>query len=251
MKNYSFDYFSVLVIGNNPDEQICKFDSMVDVDTPYILYKFSDLHKLRKIRIDAYREIANKFKYGNDRNSILDKIKELKNTTDEQFYAQLGELYMYDLDKNIISTENPDGKWISCEKGGRIFSNYLKDFNDNGVISAKKSDIDWSLTHMREDKVNLYNRTWDLCVNNVTPVTEKDKQIVNNMKLHEALFKNFKNKEEYVRMSCSFWTYAILYNGNWVDMEFEDDHKWNINFYDNFIKNLSNNELITIYECTK
>lgn len=252
MNDYKLDRFSVLVIGDDPDGQINKFDSSKVVDTPYILYKYSDLHKLRKLKIKTCEELIKSIGYGKNRNLIIDHINFLKKISDEDYYyGMLSELHSFDSDKNIITVDNPDGKWIGCEKGGKIFSNYLKDNNDNGVISAKKKDIDWSLTHMRQDKVNIYNRTWDLCVDKVEPENDKDRLILKNMSLYTNLFKQFSNKEDYIKMACSFWTYAIVNNGNWADMDLIDERIWIPNYYNQFIDKIEDDELITIYECIK
>jgi len=255
MKNQNsgmLDYFSVIVIGSDPDEVMLRYDLSEDTDKPYIIYSYSDIGKIRKDRIKFYEEFLKNTKDPKITNSIKEQIEDLKSVSDLEYYVQLGELYTYDADKNIISTENPNGKWITCEKGGKIFSNYLKDFNGNGVISAKKSEIDWSLIHLPVEKVNLYGRTWDLCVNKIKPETEKDKAIISNMKGFSPYFKNFTNKDEYVKLSCSFWTYAVATTaGAWVDMENRDEFDWTINFYDRFIKDLQPDMLITIYECTK
>lgn len=246
------DYFSVIVIGDNPDSEIEKYDSMRDVSKPYIIYKYSDIHKIRLERIKFYSEFMKNTKDLNIINGIKKQLNSLNSMSDIEYYSQLGELHSYDLDKNIISTENPFGKWITCDKGGRIFSNYLKDFNDNGINCAKECDIDWSLIHLREDKVNIYNRTWDLCVNKINPETDKDKEILKNMRKYDSYFKNFLNKDEYVKVSSSFWSYAVIDNNKmWFDMENVDEFDWIINFYDKFIKDLDPNTLITIYECTK
>ena len=54
INNNKFDYFSVLVIGEDPEEQMSKFDEMIDVD-PYILYQYKDRSKIRKYQIDMYK----------------------------------------------------------------------------------------------------------------------------------------------------------------------------------------------------
>lgn len=250
-KNGMLDYFSLLVIGENPDDVVYKYDLMSDVDKPYILYKYSDITLLRNKKINIYKGLLNKIINPIERNAIDNKIKDLESMSDEDYYKSLSELNSFDSNGNIISIENPYGKWLTCEKGGKIFSRYLKDFNDNGVISTNKNQIDWSLTHMRSDKVNTYNRTWDLCVNFIKSESEKDDTIFKNMSKYKNYFESFKDKEEYVKMGCSFWTYAIIINGTWVDMEDKSEYVWICNFYDTFIKNLSDDTLITIYECTK
>lgn len=253
MVNYSgmFDYFSVLVIGENPDEQMYKFDMMEDTSKPYIIYSYSDLNKIRKNRIAVYEEFLTKSNDEKIIKTINENLEKLRSLSDLEFYTELGELYMYDEYKNIISTENPYGRWITCEKGGKIFSNYLKDFNGNGVISAKKKDIDWSLIHLPIEKVNLYNRTWDLCVEKITPETDKDRDIIKNMSHYKNYFSRYVDKNAYIKFSCSFWTYSVTYTGGWTDMENRPESDWIINFYDRFIKNLPDDTLITIYECTK
>lgn len=246
------DYFSVLVIGENPDEKILKYDLTEDIDKPYVIYEYSDINKLRRDRIKFYEEFLKNTNNSKTINSIKKQLDELKSVTDLQYYAHLGELYSFDENKNIISTENPMGKWISCEKGGKIFSNYLKDFNGNGLVSAKKSEIDWEQIHMSQEKVNLYNRTWDLCVDKAEPETEKDRSIIKNMKAYGPYFKDFATKDDYIKMSCAFWTYAVIdKHGMWSDMEYRDEFDWTVNFYERFVKELSPNTLITIYECTK
>ena len=49
----------------------------------------------------------------------------------------------------------------------------------------------------------------------------------------------FLNKDEYVKVSSSFWSYAVIDNNKmWFDMENVDEFDWIINFYDKFIKDL-------------
>lgn len=246
----TLDYFSVLVIGDEPDEQIAKFDSMTDVSKPYILYNYSDMNKLRSNKLKIYEELLKRFNNGREKESINKRIDELKELTDQEYYQQLGELNSFDEYNNIVSTENPDGKWLTCEKGGRIFSKYMLDYNGNGLVSAKKEEFDWPLFHMNQQRVDLYSRTWDLCIDNANPETDKDSTILKNMSPYKSTLKTFKDKEDYVKISCSFWTYAIVVNGVWCDMYGKDNNTWICDFYDKFIKPLPNDKLITIYECT-
>lgn len=245
------DYFSVLVIGDNPDNEISKYDLTMDSDKPYIIYEYSDINKLRTNRMSIYNELIKTTNDVKMITAINEKINELKSMSDIDYYQELGELYSYDENMNIISNENPKGKWITCEKGGRIFSNYIKDFNGNGIQSGRKIDIDWELTNTNSDKVNTYKRTWELCIENSKPVNDKEENILKNMKNFKAYFSNFKDKNEYIKVNTSFWTYAVIYNGEWIDMENTHEFVWVTNFYDMFIKPLPHDTLLTIYECTK
>lgn len=244
-------YFSLLVIGDNPDEKVFKYDMMDDSDKSYIIYEYKDVPVLRKNRIFFYEEFKKKTVDKKIIDTINKQLNKLKSQTDIDYYTELGEYYTYDEHMNIISNENPKGKWITCDKGGKLFNSYLKDFNGNNITSGLKKNIDWNNIHLNENKVNLYSRTWDLCVNKIKPENDKDKQIISNMKLYTPYFKQFKNKEEYTKYSCSFWTYAIIVNNEWFDMEEINEYSWITNFYDKYIKDLSDDTLITIYECTK
>jgi hypothetical protein len=249
--NSSSHYYSLLVIGNNPNDQVLKFDITEDTENPYVIYKYSERNQLRKNKIKIYDALLREESRTTYKKAIADRIDKLSNMSDDEYYFELGEVYSYDVDNNIITSENPNGKWITCERGGHIFSNYIKDFNDNGVISAIKKNIDWTLTHMRQDNVNIYNKTWDLCINSLKPETDYDINIFKNMNPYKDYIKSFNTKEAYTKMSCSFWTYAVIINGVWVDMDDKNEYDWISNFYNNFIIPVSDNDLLTIYEYTK
>ena len=252
MKKPSLDYFSVLVIGEKPDDIISNFDEMLELEEPYVLYQHKNKNQYRKQKIESYKQFLNTFDDTKSKNIIIDKINELKKMSDEQYYNSLSELYEFDKDKNILSMDNPNGRWITCEKGGRIYVDKLKDKTGKNISSGIVGEIDWLNIHRNIDSVNLYSRTWDLCVNKAEPKTGEDHVILNNMKSYQPYFKNFVGgKEQYVNYNTSFWTNAIVIDGEWIDIENKDYSDWIINFYDNFISKLGHNELVTIYECTK
>ena len=251
--NVTLDFFSVLVIGENPESVMRKFDDLVEVE-PYILYKHSDIKKLRVKKIELYLEFIKTNDDARYIKVIKDKIDELKSITDEQYYHHLSELHYYDSNKNIISNENPNGRWLTCELGGKIYSDKLKTLSNESTTSALKKDINWSEIHRNEKTVQLYDTTWELCVNKKNPETVGEENILKNMSPYVKLnyFKTFKNKEEYVKYNSSFFTNAIVINGDWFDMENKNYLDWITNFKENFIdKQIKDNELITIFECTK
>ena len=252
MKNSgTLDFFSLLVIGDNPDEQIMKFDTSSDIETPYIIYKYTDVGSIRKNKVKFYTELLSKTKDQNIRDKITQQLWNLTHTSDIDYYLSLSEYHSMDEDRNIVSTENPSGKWLTCDKGGRIYSNYLIDINGKPTSSDKKDQLDWRKFHLNEERVKMYDKIWELCVNNTTPKNESDRTIVSNIEKIPNYFDSFNNKEMFINYSTSFWTYAVIVNGEWLDMENELDFDWVINYYNRFIKNLNENELITIYECTR
>ena len=244
--------FSVLVIGDNPDEQMMTFDIGQDLEEPYILYKYSEREQLKEKKIKLYEgllyELDNN-KYGD---TIRKELEKLKKTSTDAFYLSLSDNYGLDNEMNIITYENPNGKWFSCEKGGKLYSNYLKNKEGEFIVSAKKNQIDWDYVHMNNDKVLKYNRTWEMCVENDKPITESDINIYNNMSsLNKQYFERFGSKEMFINMSCSFHTYAVCNNGLWSDMEFVNEFNWIPNFYKKFVDLIKDDELFTIYECIK
>lgn len=255
MKNKNagmLDYFSVLVIGDNPNDKIFKYDSMIESDNEYKLYNYSDINKLRIERIRIYEELL-KASMLNSRDSLLikNKISDLRSMSDEEYYTDLASLHGYDSEKNIVTRENPLSKWITCEIGGRMFSNYIFDLNGNPTCENTKDGISWDLVHMNQDRVNTYSNTWDLIINKKEPSNERDTIIVSNMKKYKSIIESFGSKKLYVKYNCSFWTYAIIdRHGMWFDMEGRDEVEWICGFYDKHIRDLKGDTKITIYECT-
>lgn len=249
-QNNKFSYFSTIVIGENPNDKICLFDEMLDVKE-YVLYKHSEKKKLKLEKIKIYSELIKTTRDKIQRGFIQNKINELKNMSDDEYFSSLSVFGEINSDGDIISTENPNGKWISCEEGGKIFSNILIDINGNYITSAKKKDIDWDLIHFNKDRIELFNRTWELCVENKTPNNIKDETIKENFKNYPEYFKNFKSKDEYVNVNTCFWAHSVIYKDKWADAENKPQFEWMVNFYDRFIKNINDDELITIYECGK
>lgn len=243
--------YSTLIVGDNPVELISKYDLNIDVE-PYILYKYNDMGKLRQNKIIFYEELKKNASTSKRMVETIDlTIKALNEMTDIEHFQEIGRDYGFDGDGNIISTENKIGKWYTCEMGGKYFSETLKNRKGKWVTSELMGNIDWSDIHRNEDRVALFNRTWELCVDNIPIETDGDKNIYKNMKDYINYFKGFKDKCEYINYSTSFFTNAILINNKWIDMEYSDDIDWVINFYDRYISNIKKDETITIFQCTK
>lgn len=247
----TLDYFSVIVLGENAQEKINKYDDMLDVE-PYIIYHYKDRSDLKKIRINLYKEYLKNLTSTKDINYLKKKIYDIKNMSDDEFFFSLAEYKTFDENKNILSTENIHGKWLTCEKGGKIFSSYLKGFDDKPLIETTKKEINFDSIHLNKEEVYKFSKTWDLCVDKVTPINEKEEKIVENMKKFQNYFKNFIDKDTYVKVNTSFWSYAIINeDGEWISIDDYPQFEWIMNYYDNQIKPLSDNTKITIFECTK
>jgi hypothetical protein len=92
-----------------------------------------------------------------------------------------------------------------------------------------------------------------MVMDNSAPNNEDEKVLYDNMKDKTSYFEKFEAKENYITSNTAFWGYAFLSEKTgWIDAtDIEDQFAWMSNFYDVFIKNLSEDTKLTIYECTK
>ena len=99
--------------------------------------------------------------------------------------------------------------------------------------------------------VNLYERTWEMCVEGLEPVSDVDRQVYENMKDKGDYFENFNGKDEYVSSCCSFWAFAFLNEADiWIDADDcpVSQFEWMSTFYDRFIKHLPDDTELTVFE---
>ena len=240
----------LIVAGDNQDERVFSF-SMLSQTEPHIVYRYEDAGKLRKIRLEQLASMAN-----DDTDlpfpveMLKDEIEEIMNESDEDFFYDFTYKYDHDEDGNAISTINEDGKFITASRGGSFAQPFiLKD--GTTAYSAKKSDIDWTAIHRNPEFVNLYERTWEMCVEGLEPVSDVDKQVYENMKGRSDYFDNFNGKDEYVASCTSFWAFAFLNESDiWIDADDcpVSQFEWMSTFYDRFIRHLPDDTELTIFE---
>ena len=240
----------LIVAGDEPEEAISGF-SLAEEVPPYIAYKRSEAKKLREIRITSIREMMkNPAAYGVDEDYLVDEMSDTLAGDDDEFFDYFTCTYEHDEDGNAISRENPDGKFIAISRGGSFAQPFVL-HDGTTSYSAKKSDIDWSQIHMNPEYVNLYERTWEMCVEGLEPVSDMDRQVYENMKDKQEYFEKFKDKEEYVTSCCSFWAFAFLLQaGVWFDADdcAVSQFEWMSTYYDRFIKTLPDDAILTIFE---
>ena len=241
----------LIVSGDEPDEAIAQYSLNVEV-APYIVYNRSEAKKLREIRIASLKEMMkNPTSYGVDMEYLKDEMADAMDGDDNEFFDYYTCTYEHDEEGNAISRQNPVGKFLAATRGGSFAQPFLlKDGSTS--YSAKKCDIDWKEIHMNKEFVNLYERTWEMCVEGLKPVSDIDKQVYNNMKDRQDYFENFKDKEEYVTSCSSFWAFAFL-NGDidvWLDADDcpVSQFEWMSTYYDRFIKPLPDDTLLTVFE---
>jgi hypothetical protein len=250
-KNQASKFYSLMVVGDNPDELIKEYDINKKVE-PYIVYRYKDREKLRKNAIKSIQNLLDNSGKIDLNDAIKDyfqeKIFTLKHLSDFEYYSSITDGLSYDSDGNAISTKNHMGKYESCKIGKNMcIPLILKD--GSSVFQAHVNDVDWSKIH-RANK-EQYKVVWELFHKNREPETEQEKEIYENIKNQVNYFKEFSTVDDYINYSSSYWNYAVLNKDGWTDAEDMKNYEWITKFYDKYIKTLSNNELITIYECTK
>lgn len=240
-----------MVVGENHKELMDKYSIDLKVE-PYVKYEYLKAEKYLKNSIKAMENILdNSDKIvgleSHIKESLSTRIKILKKMTPFEYYRELTDGLYYDENGNALSTENKEGHWKTAHIG-RNFSLPLKLKDGSETYSAKASDVNWE--SMNEPKA-LYEAAWEMVVDGREPTNKEEERVYESMKDKTTYFSNFKDKEDYVLYSTSYWNYAFVDENGWTDVDdVKDEKKWIKNFYHNFIEKLNPNDLVTIYECT-
>lgn len=240
----------LIVAGDNQDERVFDF-SMLSQTEPHIVYRYEDAGTLKKLRLEQLSAMLEEdIDLPFPREMIEEEMDEIRGETDDDFFDSFTYKYDHDEDGNAISYINEDGKFVAASRGGSFAQPFiLKDGTTS--YSAKKSDIDWSAIHRNPEMVNLYERTWEMCVEGLEPVSDVDRQVYENMKDKGDYFENFNGKDEYVSSCCSFWAFAFLNEADiWIDADDcpVSQFEWMSTFYDRFIKHLPDDTELTVFE---
>ena len=245
-------FFTVLAIGDNPRELMDKYDMSAEVE-PYVRYKYLDAEKyksgvektLRKLLEDRDKTLLTASVFA----PLEERLRDLEAMTPFEYYRQVTEGMYYDDKGNALSTENRDGKWLTCREA-KNFATLFTLVDGTESHQAKLGSIDFEATEKGKD---VYHRAWEILVDGKAPESPEDEQILKGAEnVPKAYFDNFASKEEYADYCCDFWTYAVVDKDGWYSVDDVDDAKeWVFGFMDRFIKPLQPNTLLTIYECSK
>lgn len=245
-------FFTVLVVGDNHNEMMESYSPNKKVDM-YVKYKYLEAKNYLNAMKKAMSAICNDGRKSGLGKFQIDTIKErlaaLEKMTPFEYYTSLTEGMYYDEEGNAMTDENPNIKYSSCAIGNK-FSVPFTLLNGETSYSARKGDIDWSKMHL--DKQHVYERAWELAVEDAKPNDEGEEKVKKTMSSKKKYFSNFKSKEEYVAYSTAYWTYAIVDENGWSDVDTVCNgniNKWIAGFYDKYVKKLSDDVLLTIYEC--
>lgn len=241
-------HFTTIVVGENPEEIMKKYDSANKVE-PYVVYEFSKIKQYRENYIKCYEGLCKEPYFSEDlKNEYIEKLNHCREISDIDFYAELTDDFDIDPETgNAMCDLNPNGKYNWCRIGKNLAMPLI---NLNGIETFKerKNNIKWDEIHLA--KQDIYIATWEIVMEGRKPITKEEKTIYENMKNRTEYFKRFKNKENYVSSNTAFWGYVFVDESGWYELKDSDDQfEWMNNFYDRFIKDLPENSLISVFEC--
>ena len=231
-------HFKVMVIGENPEDQLAPFDENLEMPR-YLKYTKRQLIEKGRKEIEDYKNdtyakfLKNPKEYEKNCSnpshiSYLKKdfLKKLK-WTDEQIYQDQINWYEDDkIDRNgsVWLTSNPEAKWDWYELGGRwAGSLHLKD----GVNPLFPINFSWGWTE--EDKKEILKE------NRADRAYKKDIVNFDEINCHAVI----KDGKWYEKGKMLWWAIVIVKKNEKV---------WNKEFK-KLIKNLPDDTLISIYDC--
>ena len=252
---------TVLVIGDNHEELIKKYsaDTKVEEHVKCRLDDAEHLHKSFLKLIETILESKDLNISENQRDNYKKLYLNIKEMSDFEYYQYYTKGCRYDEETgDALTDENPNAHY----RAERCYENRLRNHNEEGPFSnpfwlndatksysARFNDICWKRIHMYDKETEIYKRAWELVVDDDEPKDEKEERIKANMIGKLGYFLNFKDKDEYIRHSCSFWCYGVITENGYDEVTYQiSDKDWVANFYDKYIKNIKGNPLLTIYE---
>lgn len=252
MSEEDYRHFVCIAAGEEPEKLMSEYDKNKEVE-PYVVYRYKDAGKIKKSFIQVYQNLLDNAQTPSQKEYVKLEIEELEDMDDAEFYEDLVERYNLEVDEDTgdaISHKNKNGKWSSYAIG-KLFSLPFLTNDGREVFQARKKDIDWAHIHLNNQQI--YARAWEMVMDASTPDSEYEKTIYENMKDKRAYFEKFVTKENYVISNTAFWGYAFVSEKTgWMDADdAEDQFAWMSTFYDLYIKNLDDDTLLTIFECTK
>lgn len=249
-------HFAVLVIGNNIEEQLAKFDESIQMPK-YVKQTKEQLIAEEKDFIEQYKNgtyaeyLADPVNYVEGKSEghvkyISEEFPKKLEMTDEEIYQDVIKHYEpedIDPDGGAYSTYNPDSKWDWYEVGGRYAGRIVLKDNKDGyyptpnfswgwrdedkeelmkggdrVDEAYVRDIDFTKMHRTEEDYKEALRYWELIVEGVKPKNKEEKESVKyNWYKPEYYTERYKDKETYAKCSSSFSMWAVVKDGVWYE----------------------------------
>lgn len=248
-------HFAVLVIGEDPEKQLEKFDENLELDR-YVEYTKQELIDKEKQSIEDYRTttyaqyLKDPIKYAEDctnenhlnylRNDFPKKLE----MSDDDIYKDSIKWYEpgdIGPEGEVYSVRNNQAKWDWYQIGGRYAGQIMvkpgveiedpnfswgweeedrKEVMDKGSATdqAYVKDIDFSKMHRTEESYNEALRYWELIVEEKEPKNAKEKEIVRFSFYKPSYYVDrYKDKETFAKCRSSFSMWAVVKDGVWYE----------------------------------
>lgn len=229
-------HFTVLIIGQNPEEQLRPFDENLDVPR-YVKYTKEELIKKGRADIEKYR-VGTYARYMDDpteysKGSNVAHINYVANEfplkltwTDEQVYQDSIKYYnQSDIGANgeVYSDRNPKSKWDWYQLGGR----WAGSLQIKEGVKFEEPNFSWG---------------W-----NQSEISE----VLSQRKSDSALKKDIANIDTLV-------TFAVIKDGQWYERgemgwwgvvsDEKDESEWDNQFHE-LLKSVPDDTLLSVYDC--
>lgn len=243
----SQNYFSVMVVGENPEELLKPYSKSLKVDE-YIVYKKEDAKKIQDNEISVLKQLVSLNTLPrNQKTAIFKRLSAIELLDEDEYFDFITKNMKHNENGDAVSNENPNGKYDYI-KLGRRFSMPLKTYDGQEVYQGYARDIAFEQMHLSNQET--YEVIWEMFKEGKKPSNEIEKTLYDNMSTLNNYFDSFATKEDYVSYNTSFFHYAYLDNNGWIDMDDSKDPKeWVREFYQRFVSPLDPNDFISIYEC--
>lgn len=227
---YNEPIFSVLVAG---DVDLSEYDANKKVQ-PYVVYKYSDRHNIRQQAIDIYKEFLKK---NDDEASLMSsflniKLQEIEESTDEEYFESATKGMIFDNQTgDALTTINPNGKY-------RI----IKEPSADTAVPLINEKFQCNVSELPPYKVDeflksKYEEHWDHVMKNGAKMAK------------DSLLQTYGNKEMYVNVMIEpmFYNAFVSNETGWVEPNYDEQNEWVLTFRDRFIKKLSKNTKLKVY----
>jgi hypothetical protein len=249
--NKGSKFLSVMVVGNNPEKLMEKYDKSLKVE-PYVKFKYLEAETMKK-RLTSYLSefIKNHEKFALNQFQVdyfKERLKAVNSMSTFEYYSTITQGMYYNEDGDAMTDVNPNGKWDKYNLG-KNFSYPLKLKDGKEVYQAKAGDVDWDKMHMNHEYVELFKKIWSLVIDDAEPSSKEEENLKVNWSSKKNYLSNFKSVDDFVSHNCAYWNYAFLSDKGWIDVDDElNETKWISEFVERFIVPLKDDDLITIYE---
>ncbi len=249
-------HFSVLVIGDDIDSILDKYDENKDVE-PYEDKSQSEIEGEFR---DHQKRCFEKVFEGQELNEFDRKTLELNHVTPE-WWQEWNDQDLNE-DGNSLTTYNTDSQWDWYEVGGRWMGSLVLKKGRTGKLGtpgvfmnppkhdadiATIGDVDWvAMRNIKKDECVTH---WDFLF------TTTDEQKLMHHESYESkkteLLEKYGSKKEYVRRMGIWTTYALVTDEDWFERDSSDpdgDEKY-ANQFVSVLKSLPKDTIITVVDC--